>query len=141
MLMAGIFFFASFLGITAMFSLKYWEQHNRRILAPRFRETIDVRALQFKELLTAARMDFAKLPPALVRLLRFLIHEAALGFAFLARIAEKQSYRLADLVSHKHRFEKRETRSEFLKKVSEHKNGGGSSEASTTGAELDERAR
>lgn len=125
MLIAGTFFFGSLLGIAAIFCVKYWEQRHNRVLAPGLRERLDVRALQTKELLAAARMDLAQLPPALVRLSRFLIHEAALGFALLARIVEKQSYRLADLVSHKHRFEKRETRSEFLKKVSEHKNGNG----------------
>jgi hypothetical protein len=136
MFVAAIFFFGSFLGIIVIFGLKYWERRTERTLAPAFREKIDVRALQLKELLTAVRMDLAKLPPALVRLSRFFVHETALGFAFLARIAEKQSYRLADLVSHKHRFEKRETRSEFLKKVSEHKNGAEQREVSGSDAEL-----
>ncbi len=125
MFVASIFFFGSFLGIVAIFCVKYWERHVEKVYAPAFREKADRHALQLKELLTAAQMDLAKLPPALIRLSRLVVHEAALGFAFLARVVEKQSYRLADLVSHKHRFEKRETRSEFLKKVSEHKNGDG----------------
>ncbi len=133
MFVAAVFFFGSFLGIAAIFGLKYWEQRTGRTLVPAFREKIDVRALQIKELLAAARIDIAKVPPALLRLSRFLIHEAALGFAFLARVVERQSYRLADLVSHKHRFEKRETRSEFLKKVAEHKNGNGNDRLDTTG--------
>jgi hypothetical protein len=48
-----------------------------------------------------------------------------LGFAAFARSSERQAHRLADLVSHKHGFVPRETRSEFLRKMSEHKNGGG----------------
>jgi len=125
MFVASIFFFSSLLGIIGLFGLKYWEQRHSRVLVPAFRETLDTRALQLKALLTAARMDLAQFLPVLVRLSRFFIHEAALGFAYLARVAERQAYRLADFVSHKHRFEKRETRSEFLKKVSEHRNGGG----------------
>ena len=124
MFVAGIFFFGSLLGIVAIFGLKYWEKRVGRVYAPAFRDKADVYATQLKELLAAAQMDLAKVPPALIRLSRFFIRETALGFAFVARIAEKQSYRLADLVSHKHRFEKRETRSEFLKKVSNHKEDG-----------------
>jgi len=84
-----------------------------------------MRAQQVKELLDAARVDLAKVPPEGVRLFRIGIHMLALGFAALARTAERYAHRLADLVSYKHRFEKRDTRSEFLKKVSEHKNGNG----------------
>ncbi len=125
MIFTTIVFFASIAGIIAIFALKYWEQRTNRILAPSVRYKLDVRALQIKELLAAARIDIAKIPPAGVRLARLLVHEAALGLAVLARITEKQLYRLADFVSHKHRFEKRATHSEFLKKVAEHKNGNG----------------
>ncbi len=125
MFMTGIFFFSSLLGITAIFGVKYWEGRHSRVLAPRLRETLDMRARHIKTLLTAARMDLVQLLPVLVRLSRLFIHEAALGFAFFARLAERQAYRLADLVSHKHRYEKRESRSEFLKKVSEHRNSKG----------------
>ncbi len=133
MTIAIIVFFLSFAGITALFGLRYWEIHAQRFLAPALRERFDARALQAKELLVAARIDLAKLPPALLRLTRIIIHEAALGFAILARIAEKQAHRLADFVSHKHRFEKRETRSEFLKKVSEHRNGNGNGNGQSEG--------
>lgn len=138
MFVAATLFFVSIVGIAGVFGIKHWEQSAQRVLAPSFRGKLDVRALQVKELLAAARLDLAKLPPAAVRLGRFLIHEAALGLAVLARIAEKQLHRLADLVSHKHRFEKRSTRSEFLKKVAEHKSG--SSNGIDNAVDLDTKA-
>jgi hypothetical protein len=121
-------FIISLVGLLALFGLKYAELRAGRTFAPSMRERLDVRALQLKELIIALRLDLVQVLPFFWKLLRFLIHELALGFAALARILEAQAHRLADLVSHKHRFERRETRSEFLKKVSEHKNGNGSSE-------------
>lgn len=129
MVFAVIAFCISALGIVGLFFLKAREQRTNRVFAPAVREKIDTRALQAKDLLNAARADAAKLPPVIVRFTRFLIHEAALGLAALARMSERQLHRLADFVSHKHRFEKKETRSEFLKRVSEHKNGIGTPEA------------
>ena len=51
------------------------------------------------------------------------LHFAALEFAHLARQASRQAHRLADFVSHKRNFERKETRSEFLRKMTELKNG------------------
>ncbi len=125
MLFAATSFFLAAVGITALFALKSWEVRNGRVFAPAIRMKMDRHALQAKELLVAARVDLAKLPPAVLRLGRFLLREIALGLAILARLSERKLHKLADFVSHKHRFEKRETRSEFLKRVSEHKNGVG----------------
>ncbi len=124
MLLAFIVFFVSLSGIVLLLALKYAEVSTRRIIFARLRERADVRALQLKELLDAARLDLSKIPPEAVRLSRIGIHQLALGFAAFARKAEGYAHRLADIVSYKHRFEKRDTRSEFLKKVAEHKNGG-----------------
>lgn len=124
MLFAAIIFVFSLLAIAGLFTFRYWELQRGFIVAPALREKLDVRAVQLKELVLAARADLAKLPPLTVRIGRIMVHEAALALAALARIAERQAHRLADLVSHKHRFERRETRSEFLKKVSEHKEEG-----------------
>lgn len=118
-------FVLSLLGIIALFAGKYWEIRFERVLLPALRQKADVRAEQLKELMDAARLDLAKLPPEALRLSRIGIHEVALGFAALARTAESYAHQLADFVSYKHRFEKRDTSSEFLKKVAEHKNGNG----------------
>ena len=123
MLTAGVAFLVSLLGVMGLFGLKYWELRHDRVLLPRLRSSADARASQLKELMVAARMDLSKLPPAGVTFARIVVHRVALALAFLARMSERQAHKLADLVSYKHRFEARETRSEFLKKVAEHKNG------------------
>jgi len=121
MLVPVIIFLVALVGIIALLALKYWELRNQRVIFPRMREKADMRANNLKELMVAARLDLSKLPPAIVLMVRVLLHKGALAFASLARTGERQAHRLADMVSYKHRFERRETRSEFLKKVSEHK--------------------
>ena len=125
MLIAAIVFFISLGALFGLFGLKYWELSHGRILFPNIRTKADMRARVLKELMIAARLDLSNVSPTFMRLVRFFLHRFALAFASFARLAEQQSHRLADMVSYKHRFEKRETRSEFLKKVSEHKNGNG----------------
>jgi hypothetical protein len=125
LLFAFIVFCISVVGIGGLFALKYREIKQGVVVAESFRLSADQRAHQLKDLLNAAQVDIARVPPEAVRIMRFLVHEAALGFAAFARMIETQSHRLADVVSHKHHFERRETRSEFLKKVAEHKNGNG----------------
>ena len=129
MTLAFVIFFFSLFAIAFLFALKYWEIRKERIVFAPWREQADVRALQLKELLDAARLDLSKIPPEVVRLSRIGIHQLAMGFAAFARGAERYAHRVADLVSYKHHFEKRDTRSEFLKKVAEHKNGNGSDES------------
>ena len=123
MIVAGVAFALSFLGIAGLFTLKYWELKRGMRFASRLRIGLDARAVRLKELMVAARVDMSKLPPFGIKLARYVLHRSALAFASLARTAERQAHKLADLVSYKHRFEVRETRSEFLKKVAEHKNG------------------
>jgi hypothetical protein len=126
-----VFGFSALL-IIAIFALKLWEQKRGRSLAPAMRQSLDIRALQVKELLRALGADFGKLPPEMVHFTRIGIHTLALGMARLAQVLEAQAHRLADLVSHQHRFERRAPRSEFLKKVIEHKKGREGSEVDTT---------
>ena len=128
MILAAIIFFISLIGIVALFGVKYWEEQHQRMLAPEVRQKADEHALQVKELLSKSRLELSKLPPTAMRLVRMAIHTAALETAHLARVLEAQAHRLADFVSHKHHFERGETKSEFLKQVSEHtfKNRNGS---------------
>src|SRR3989344_892136 len=130
MTLAFVVFFFSLFAIAFLFALKSWEIRKERIVFAPLREKADVRALQLKELLDAALLDLSKLPPGAVRLSSIAIHQLALGFATIARGAEGYAHQVADLVSYKHHFEKRDTRSEFLKKVAEHKNGNGLSDES-----------
>ncbi len=116
---------SSLAGISALFGLKYWEMRNGTTVFPEWRVKADAQAAKLKELASAAWLDLALLPPLMLRTARVVVHEAALGMAALARISERQAHRLADFVSHKRGFERRETRSEFLRKVGEHRQGNG----------------
>lgn len=120
---AAVMFGLSLIAIVALFELKRREGKSGRVYFPALRERLDVRALHIKDLITAAEADLAKLPPEAVHLSRVGIHVLALEVARLARFLEGQAHRLADLVSHKHRFVRRAPRSEFLKKVIERTRG------------------
>ena len=122
MVFATLIFALSLLGIIILFVLKAWEVRTERFLAPLLRERIDGRALEVKRLIALSQGELRKLPPEMVFLMRTVLHDAALGAASVARFLEGQSHRLADLVSHKRGFERRETRSDFLKHVSGYKN-------------------
>ena len=119
MLIAVLIFLGSILGIVLLFSVKYWEEKTQRVFAVPLRSRADVQALRFKDLLARSRSELSKFPPNFLYISRIVLREVALGAASLARASERQAHRIADMVSHKHRFEKREPRSEFLKKMSE----------------------
>ena len=125
---ATVFFIFSIAGITGLFTLKEWEFRQDRILAPELRGKIDRLSFHIKELLCALRMDIEKLPPEILHISRIVLHQTALTVAGLLRSLSYQAHRFADLVSHKHAFQRRAPRSEFLRKVIEHKNGFGQSE-------------
>jgi len=123
--LAVIGFAFSLLGIVVLFALKAWETWRGYVLAPALRTRADLHALRLKAYLMNNRREAAKIVPFLGLVSRYLIHEGALAFARAAHFTGVQAHRLADLVSHKHRFERQAPRSEFLKAVSEHKNGNG----------------
>lgn len=120
MLFATVVFFLSLICIAGLFGVKYWEEKNQRVLALNIRDLADERARELKKLLAISRVELAKLPWEAAHIAHVLIHAMALRAAQLARMAEAQAHRLADFVSHKHHFKRREPRSEFLKKVGEH---------------------
>jgi len=124
-LFTAVVFFLALVLIVALFVLKQWELSHERVLFPHLRERADAEALHMKELLLAARKDLENLPPLFLFAAQSVVHGIAVDAGHLAIWLGKQSHRLADTVSHKRNFERRETKSEFLKKVSEHKNGNG----------------
>ncbi len=121
MVISAVTFFLSLSGIAALFYMKHWELKRERALSPNLREQADLYALDLKLLLERSRFEAAKIPPLLMLFARFLVHEGAMYFAQFSRFTERKAHELADLVSYKHRFERRETKSEFLKQVSDHK--------------------
>ena len=122
---ATALFFLALLGLIALFTLKYWELARERVLFPALRERADSGALRLKELVIAGRKDLGKLPPILLFAAQSVVHGIAVDAGHVAHWLGRQSHRLADSVSHKRNFERGQTRSEFLKKVAEHKNGNG----------------
>ncbi|HUO50840.1 MAG TPA: hypothetical protein VMU25_04740 [Candidatus Paceibacterota bacterium] len=121
-------FFASLAGLIGLFALKQWELSRGRVLFPVYRMKADAQALHLKELLEAGRKDLTKLPPLFVHAVQRIVHGMAVDAGHIAHWLGTQAHRLADAVSHKRNFTPRETKSEFLKKVSEHKNGNGNGE-------------
>lgn len=140
MIVAAAFFVLSLLGLAVLFTLKSIETKRERVFAANFRERADEAALSLKAQMFALRRELAKAPPALAYLTRFLLHELALAAARLARSAETQLHNVADLISHKRSFEKREPRSEFLKQMQEGKRSeAGSPDTNVDGEKESER--
>lgn len=127
-ILATIAFFLSLAGIIGLFALKQWERSRGRTFFPAYRMKADEKALRLKELLEAGRKDLTKLPPLFLHAVQHIVHGIAVDAGHIAHWLGTQAHRLADAVSHKRNFSPRETKSEFLKKVSEHKNGDGNGE-------------
>ena len=113
-------FFLAFAGIVGLFALKRWESAHAKVFLPGIRYSADEQARRLKVLLLAGTRDLEKLPPFLLRLASLIVRVLAIAFGHLAHWIGERSHALADLVSYKHRFERKETRSEFLKQVIEH---------------------
>lgn len=107
----------SILGISLLFYVKHWETKNARVFVPGVRIRADEGALQLKALLVKCQQECKKLGPTSIRIGRALLHDLALALAALSRASERQAHRLADMVSHKHAFQRRETKNDFLKHV------------------------
>ena len=117
-----VVFFISLLGLCALFSLKLLEEKRGVAYVPEFRARMDRFAKILKAVLRLLAARLQELPHDLGVFLRMLVHFAAVICARGARAAEQAAHQVADRVSHKHRFERGETRSNFLRTVSEHKN-------------------
>ena len=115
-----ILFAASLIGILLLFLIKKLEVGREHRFAEALRTHADHGALLVKEWIEISEWYLEKTPFFLVVLARYGVHIGALGFARLARTSEEYAHRLAELVSHKRNFERRETKSQFLKEVSEY---------------------
>jgi hypothetical protein len=131
MMFATIVFFASLALIALLFVVRRAEERRGGKFAPRLRETADEAALDIKDLLVRGRTHMEKLPPEVAHVAMRGVHAGALGAAHMARQLEAQSHRFADMVSTRRSFKRGETKSEFLKEVSDFRNAG----EETTGEE------
>ena len=110
-------FFISLVGILSLFIVKRWELQNEVILAPRLRDGADHYARILKHRLVTLEGEVGTWWPQTVLVLRYGVHLTALAIARGFSRGERMMHGLADRVSHKHQFERRETRSQFLKEV------------------------
>lgn len=110
----------SVVGILALFLMKKLELSRGSLYGGVWRDEADLFAMRVKWVFLVVEWYLARLPDFLFLLSRYGVRNGALHAARLARYAETQAYRLADFVSHKRNFERRETKSNYLKQVSEH---------------------
>ncbi len=108
-------------GLVVLFSLKYVESTSGRVLMPRARQTLNFRALGIRRGVLVVIHTIEHLPAFMVALGYATLHLLAIVVALSARMAERQAHRVADFVSHKRKFQRRETQSVFLKEVTSHK--------------------
>jgi hypothetical protein len=110
------------LGLAALFIHKHREVRAGRVLLSSLREKGDEQALALKDFLAVCRAEAHTWPPQLVQLGREMTHRAILAVAVFARSTERKAHTLADRLSHKHEFKRRESANEFLRQVGDFKN-------------------
>lgn len=126
-----MFFFVSLLLLMLLFLVKHLEVRRGARYLEGIRQGADVGALRLKHLIARGEYYVENIPWFLSALTRYGIHVGALSFARFARMSAIQAHRLADFVSHKRNFERKETKSIFLKQVTEHKKGNGTNGVET----------
>lgn len=122
-LAASIVFSVALFLILILFLVKYMEAGRAVRFLDTARTRADDGALKVKAALVMGEAYLEELPFFVGALSRYVVHVGALSFARLARASAKRAHQLADLVSHKRGFERRATKSQFLREVSEVKNG------------------
>ncbi len=127
---AFVIFGLTLFGIIILFAIKIREMAYPSAVRAPWRDRADDFALQIKWVILVLEWYISRLPLLTTRIVRRIVGSAALSYARLARVSAEQAHLLADFVSHKRSFERRETKSQFLKQVIEHKNGNGGDDAS-----------
>lgn len=116
-ILAACSFFVALFGLGGLFALKQREVTTGRVAMPALRSWADDRALSLKYQIAVLSNEISTWPAKISLIIRYLIHLSALELAKALRAGEMALHRLADRVSHKHHFERRETHSAFLKEV------------------------
>ncbi|MBP9669053.1 MAG: hypothetical protein KBE09_02070 [Candidatus Pacebacteria bacterium] len=116
-------FSVTLLGITGLFGLRMWEVKRGARLLETTRAHADDLARYLKYLLQRFGAQMRRFPSLMLLITRYFIHLGAKAFARFARKMEEGAHQIADRMSHKHRFQRRESQNQFLKDVAEHKNG------------------
>lgn len=132
---ASIVFLITCVLLCALFALKYYEGRLGVVYGEAWRARADLRVVALRSWALSHTDLLETLPSIVARYGRFLVHEIALLIAYSARRIEMWAHELADFASHKHSLQIRETRSDFLRQVSEHKHNGFAQDAGDNDSE------
>jgi hypothetical protein len=119
MIASTLVFLGALAGLAILFFVKSYELSREVLLFPKAHAFADDRARLLRGDLMRVSRALEKLPGRTVMMVRSVLHMAAVQAATMASSTEEKLYTLADKVSHKHRFERKETSSQFLKQVTE----------------------
>lgn len=108
-------------GISLLLSLVYVEKKSGKLFLPKLRNLLDRYAVDLNNFGTRVIYVIEHAPSFIVQFGYFLVHIFAVFVALASRASESKARKLVDFVSHKQSFKRRETRSQFLKDVSGHK--------------------
>lgn len=114
----------SIVGVLLLFAVKKYELSRGVLIGGSFRDDADLFAMRVKWIFLVIEWYLSRLPDFMFLLTRYGIRIGALYTARLARRAEAQAHHVADFVSHKRNFERRETKSQYLKQVSDKSDNG-----------------
>lgn len=121
MAFAAAVFLLSLAGLVGLLVLKHREGVRGSQYAPETRARLDAHARALKAHLIALAGEAEKIPPRATAAGHVLLRDAALLAGYAGRSLEERAFKLADMISHRHRFERKEPRSDFLKRVNEAK--------------------
>lgn len=116
--MAAPIFFGALAALISLFLLRYFEERRGMRFAPRMRRSLDRLARIIKAIALVLSDMLEHVPQIVSYLLRALAVSIVRRFAHMTESLSRAAHSVADMVSYKHRFERRETRSDFLKKMS-----------------------
>jgi hypothetical protein len=116
--MAAPVFFGALAGLVLLFVLRVVEERRGGRFAARFRRRLDWYARVLKALVWYAADMLERFPLVTGYAARGLAATVVRRFAHATESVSQAAHTAADMVSYKHRYERMETRSAFLKKVS-----------------------
>ena len=116
--MAAPVFFGALLSLVLLFVLRIVEERRGARFAPRLRRSLDRFARTVKAIVLVIADMLGELPRISSYLLRALAVMLVRRFAHMTESISRAAHSVADMVSYKHRHERREPRSAFLKEVS-----------------------
>jgi len=116
--MAAPVFFGALVSLVLLFVLRIVEERRGARFAPRLRRSLDRFARTVKAIVLVIADMLGELPRISSYLLRALAVMLVRRFAHMTESISRAAHSVADMVSYKHRHERREPRSAFLKEVS-----------------------